>query len=90
VSSFERIKLPFISLVHGIDKKKGHHVLMSMLDPRLKNMRLITLYVSCENALRLVVDYESQLLLPLLLNLFKSLMLNVIEEYQVLGSQMDS
>lgn len=76
--------------MHGFDKKKVHHVLMSMLDPRLKNMHLITLYVSCENALRLVVDYDSQLLLPLLLSLFKSLMLNVIKEYQMLGSQMDS
>ncbi len=75
--------------MHGFDKKKGHQVLMLMLNPRLRNMCLITLYVSCENALRLVVDYDSQLLLPLLVESFKSLMLNVIKEYQVLGSQMD-
>lgn len=51
---------------------------MLMLDPRLKNMRLITLYVSCENALRLVVGHDSQLLLPLLVESFKSLRLNAI------------
>jgi hypothetical protein len=60
-----------------------------MLDTRLKNMCLITLYVSCENAPRLVVGHDSQLLPPLLVESFKSLMLNAIEEYQVLGSQMD-
>lgn len=52
-------------------------------------MCLITLYVSCENAPRLVVGHDSQLLPPLLVESFKSLMLNAIEEYQVLGSQMD-
>jgi len=62
---------------------------MLMLDPRLKNMHLITLYVSCENGLRLVVGHDSQLLVPLLVESFKSLMLNAIEEYQVLGSEMD-
>jgi len=61
-----------------------------MLDPMLKNMRLITLYISCENALRLVVGHDLQLLLPLFVESFKSLMLNTIEEYQVSGSQIDS
>jgi hypothetical protein len=62
---------------------------MLMLNPRLKNMHLITLSVSCENALRSIVGHDSQLLLPLLVESFKLVMLIAIEEYQVLGSQMD-
>jgi hypothetical protein len=52
-------------------------------------MHLITLSVSCENALRSIVGHDSQLLLPLLVESFKLVMLIAIEEYQVLGSQMD-
>jgi hypothetical protein len=47
-------------------------------------MCLVTSYVGHKNAIRLDVDYDSQLILPLLI---KSLMLNAIEEPQVLGSQ---
>lgn len=50
-------------------------------------MCLVTSYVGHKNAIRLDVDYDSQLILPLLI---ESLMLNAIEEPQVLGSQVDS
>jgi hypothetical protein len=50
-------------------------------------MCLVTSYVGHKNAIRLDVDYDSQLILPLLV---ESLMLNAIEEPQVLGSQVDS
>ncbi len=51
-----------------------------MLDPRLKGLHLIISYVGHENSINLVVDYDLQLLLPLLLKAYKSLMPNAIDE----------
>jgi hypothetical protein len=44
-----------------------------MLDARFKSMCLVTSYVGHENATKLVVDYDSQLLLPFLVEFHKSL-----------------
>ncbi len=45
-----------------------------MLDPRFKSMCLVTSYVGHENATKLVTNYDSQLLLALLVEFHKSLM----------------
>jgi hypothetical protein len=45
-----------------------------MLDLMFKSMSLVTSYVGHENATKLVIDYDSQLLLPLLVEFHKSLM----------------
>jgi hypothetical protein len=49
-------------------------VLVLMLDLMFKSMSLVTSYVGHENATKLVIDYDSQLLLPLLVEFHKSLM----------------
>jgi hypothetical protein len=46
-------------------------------------MCLIINYANCENATNFVVDYGSQLLLPSLMEAYKSLMLNLIDELQL-------
>jgi hypothetical protein len=50
---------------------------------RFENMCLIINYANCENATNFVVDYGSQLLLPSLMEAYKSLMLNLIDELQL-------
>jgi hypothetical protein len=46
--------------------------------------------VNCENATNFVVDYGSQLLLLSLMEAYKSLMLNVIDEPQLVeGSKIN-
>ncbi len=49
-------------------------VLVLMLDPRFKNMCLVTSYVGHENVTKLVTDNDSQLLLLLFVEFHKSLM----------------
>jgi hypothetical protein len=66
-------------ILHGFDRKMGQQMLALMLDSRFKNMHLITSYVVCKNVVRSIVDYDSQLLLSLLVKFYKSsLMLNAI------------
>jgi len=45
-----------------------------MLNPRFKSMCLVTSYVGHENATKLVIGYDPQLLLSLLVEFHKSLM----------------
>jgi hypothetical protein len=42
-------------ILHGFDRKMGHQMLALMLDPRFKNMHLVTLYVVCKNVARSIV-----------------------------------
>jgi len=49
--------LPFISFLHAYDRKRGHNMLALMLDPRLKNMRLIIVFLGHENVV-IVVKYD--------------------------------
>jgi hypothetical protein len=58
--------LAFISFLHSYDSKRGHNMLALMLNPRFKSMRLITIFLGCENATIIIVEYDQQLLLPLL------------------------
>jgi len=59
--------LPFISFMHGIDKKKGHNMLALMLDPKYKSMSVVITYLGHEIVTTLVINYNEQLLLLLLL-----------------------
>jgi hypothetical protein len=51
-------------------------MLALMLDPKYKNMRLVTTYLGHEVVATLMADYDEQLLLPLLLEAYKSLLPN--------------
>ncbi len=66
-------------ILHGFNRKMGHQMLALMLDPRFKNMHLVTSYVVCKNVARSIVDHDSHLLLSLLVRSYKSsLMPNAI------------
>ncbi len=51
-----------------------------MLDPRFKCMCLVTMSLSRENAIAVVVEYDENLLLPLIMEANKLLMPNRVEE----------
>jgi hypothetical protein len=63
--------------MHDFDKKKGHDMLALMLDPRYKNMHLVIIYLVMKNIATLVVNYDEQLFLLLLLEVYKGLMPNM-------------
>lgn len=75
-----QVFLPFIFL-HGFDRKKCHKMLVFTFNPRVKNMCLVTSYVGHNNATNLVTNYDSQLLLLLLVEFYKSLMPTTVEEF---------
>jgi hypothetical protein len=55
-------------------------MLALMLDPRFKCMCLVTMSLSRENAIAVVVEYDENLLLPLIMEANKLLMPNRVEE----------
>jgi hypothetical protein len=52
------MSLIFISFLHAYDRKRGHNMLALMLDPRLKNMKLITTFLGRGNVVVIVVKYD--------------------------------
>jgi hypothetical protein len=69
-----KVVQPFFSFLHGFDRKKSHDMLTFMLDPMFKNLRLVSRYLGHENTSTIVVQYDEQLLLPLLIECYKILM----------------
>ncbi len=65
------VLLPFISFLHAFDRKSDHNML---IDLSFKNMRLVTMFLGCENVANIVVKYDQRLLLHLLAKTTKLLM----------------
>lgn len=63
--------------MHDFDKKKGHNMLALMLDPKYKNMHLVIIYLVMKTTPTLVVVYDEQLFLLILLQVYKGLMANM-------------
>ncbi len=76
-----------MSFLHAYDRKRGHNMLVLMFDPRFKIMKLITIFLGCENGVVIVAKYDQQLLLPLLIETTKLLMLANVEKVEDLQSQ---
>ncbi len=55
---------PFLSFMHGFDKKRGHNMLVLILDPSFKNTWLVANYRGCEHAYALVKEYDVGLFCP--------------------------
>jgi hypothetical protein len=62
-------------------------MLALMLDPRLKNIWLVTTYLHCENVVVILVEYDEKLMLPLLIKTTKLLMPISVEEDEDMQSQ---
>jgi hypothetical protein len=57
-------------------------MLALMLDPMYKNVKLVSIYLHCEIVATLIVEYDKQLLLPLLLEAYKLLMPNRVQDLE--------
>jgi hypothetical protein len=55
-------------------------MLALMLNPKYKNMQLVSIYLRCEIVATLIVEYDKQLLFPLLLEAYKLLMPNRVQD----------
>jgi hypothetical protein len=73
---------PFLSFMHGFDKKRGHKMLVLIFDPSFKNMWLVANYRGREHAFALVKEYDVGLFLPLLVQCYKMMML-VVQQVEV-------
>jgi hypothetical protein len=60
--------------MHDFNKKTSHNMLALMLDPKDKNMHLVIIYLVMKTIATLVIDYDEQLFLLLLLEVYKGLM----------------
>ncbi len=58
-----------------------------MLDPRYKSMCLVKTYVGCDNVIVLVVEYDQELLLLLLMEVYKLSMPIITKEFDAFGSR---
>jgi hypothetical protein len=65
-------------------------MLALILDSRFKSMQLVTMYLGWENAISLVVEYDDEVLLPLLVKVAKLLMPSSGAEFEDLGTQVNS
>ncbi len=87
------VLLLVISVMHVVDKKKGHNMLALMLNLGYKSMCLMTSYLGHEVATKLVVNYDEKLLLPLLFAFYKGLMFSKInyidDEFDSLVDSLD-
>jgi len=68
------------SFFFAFKKKKCHNMLALMFDPRSKSMHLVTMFLGCENITIIIVKYDENLLLPLLMEANKLLMLDRVEK----------
>ncbi len=78
--------IPFISFMHGIDKKKSYNVLVLMLDSKYKSMCLVTIYLGRQIITTLVVNFNEQLLLEA----YKVLMPNRVDCFDETTSLVNS
>ncbi len=60
--------------------RKNHNMLALMLDPRFKSICLVTMFLSRENAIVMVVEYDEKILLPLLMVANKLLMFDRVKK----------
>jgi hypothetical protein len=64
-------------------------MLALMFDPRSKSMHLVTMFLGCENTTIIIVKYDENLLVPLLMEANKLLILDRVEKKFDLHSQVD-
>jgi hypothetical protein len=64
--------------LHAIDKEKMHIILVLMSNPRFKMMQLVTSYVDCERTSIVDVEYDEQLLFPLIVECYNLMMFDIV------------
>ncbi len=51
-----------------------------MVDPKYKIVHIVMTYVGCNNVVALIVEYDQNLLLPLLIEVYKFSMVVIVKE----------
>jgi hypothetical protein len=57
-------------------------MLALMLDPKYRNVKLVNIYLHCEIVATLIIEYDKQLLLPLLLEAYNLLTSNRVQDLE--------
>jgi hypothetical protein len=57
----------FISFLKKYEEKKAHNMFLLMLDPRFKNLHLLSSFVGREQNIYIVKEYDQKSLQPMLL-----------------------
>lgn len=77
---------PFISFLHEFKMNKAHNVVVLMLDLMFKNLQMVSSNFGGDKVAILVAQYNELLLLHLLVEYYKVLRPNVVEEPQLQGT----
>jgi hypothetical protein len=79
-----KVFFPFISFCNAFHKKIGHNILILIYwILGIKNMRVVNNHMVCEKASILVVEYNEQSLLLLLVECCKLLMPNATKDLKM-------
>jgi len=70
---------PFISFLHVFKMKKGHNIVVLMLDLMFKILHMVSSNLGNDKVAILVAQYNELLILPLLVEYYKLLRPNVVE-----------
>jgi hypothetical protein len=62
----------FLAFASSFQTRHVHNMLVYMLDPHFKNPQLIKDYVGLELAMQVALEYDSKILMPLLLIVYHS------------------
>ncbi len=77
---------PFISFLHVFKMNKGHNVVVLMLNLMFINLQMVSSNLGGGKVAILVAQYNELLLLPLLVEYYKVLRPNMVEEPQLQGT----
>jgi hypothetical protein len=68
----EVIKLikPLLEFLRSFDVRQVHNMMVIMLDPRFKALRMVENLVGCGNAIQLASKYDVKVVVPLLMVCF--------------------
>jgi hypothetical protein len=63
----------FISFLKKYEEKKTHNMLSLMLDPRFENLHLVSFFISCEQGITIIEEYDERSLYLMLLKCYQHL-----------------
>jgi hypothetical protein len=64
---------PFLQFLQAYDSQQVHNMFTLMLDPRFKYLKVVENYVGHGFRIHLVVEYDANAIIPLLMTMFEVL-----------------
>jgi hypothetical protein len=78
----------FFNYFLKIEKRRTHNMLSLMLDPRFKNLKLISSLIGQEQGIFIVQEYDMRSLFPMLLQCHKHL--HLVVEFDITNQNIDA